>query len=83
MNHRDGGELKLQICNREITISDVQARDDSEGFSNLSRVGSTLEDAAVPSTLDCLFLVCSAHGAELAVVAGQAEAACLHQARKI
>ena len=83
MNHRDGGELKLQICNREITMSDVQGRDDSEGFSNLSRVGSTLEDAAVPSTLDCLFLVCSAPGAELAVVAGQAEAACLHQARKI
>ena len=83
MNHRDGGELKLQICNREITMSDVQGRDDSEGFSNLSRVGSTLEDAAVPSTLDCLFLVCSAPGAELAVVAVVAEAACLHQARKI
>ena len=83
MNHRDGGELKLQICNREITMSDVQGRDDIEGFSNLSRVGSTLEDAAVPSTLDCLFLVCSAPGAELAVVAVVAEAACLHQARKI
>ena len=83
MNHRDGGELKLQICNREITMLDVQALDGSSRIPNLSRLGSTLEDAAVPSTLDCLFLVCSAPGAELAVVAGQAEAACLHQARKI
>jgi len=53
------------------------------GIPNLSRVDSTLEDAAVPLTSDCLFLVSSAPGAELAVVAVQAEAACLHQARKI
>ena len=39
----------------EITMSDVQARDGGEGFPNLSRLGSTLEDAAVPSTSDCLF----------------------------
>jgi hypothetical protein len=50
------------------------------GIPNLSRVDSTLEDAAVPSTSDCLFQVIAAPGAELAVVA---EAACLHQARKI
>ena len=64
-------------------MSDVQALDGSSRFPNLSRLGSTLEDAAVPSTLDCLFPDFSAPGAELAVVAGQAEAACLHQSRKI
>jgi hypothetical protein len=32
---------------------------------------------------NCLFLVSSALGAELAVAAVVAEAACLHQARKI
>lgn len=32
---------------------------------------------------NCLFLVSSAPGAELAVVVVEAEAACLHQARKI
>jgi hypothetical protein len=32
---------------------------------------------------NCLFLVSSAPGAELAVAVVEAEAACLHQARKI
>ncbi len=61
---------------------DVQALDGGEGFPNLSRLGSTLEDAAVPSTSDCLFLVSSAPGAELAAAVVMAEAACLHLARK-
>jgi hypothetical protein len=35
----------------------------ARGIPNLSRLGSTLEDAAVPSTSDCLFRVSSAPGA--------------------
>jgi hypothetical protein len=62
---------------------DVPALDGGEGFPNLSRLGSTLEDAAVPSTSDCLFQVIAAPGAELAAAVVQAEEACPHQARKI
>jgi hypothetical protein len=62
---------------------DVPALDGGEGFPNLSRLGSTLEDASVPSTTDCLFLVIAAPGAELAVAVVEEKAACMHQARKI
>jgi hypothetical protein len=83
MNHRVGYELKLQICgpgNNNVFSPGPGWR---RGIPNLSWLGSTFEDAAVPSTTDCLFPVSSAPGAELAVAVVQAEAACLHQARNI
>ena len=70
-------------ADREITMLDVQALDGSEGFKLESAwLNPAKTDPSLQQRIVCSRQI-AAPGAELAMAVVVAEAACLHQARKI